>query len=71
MARCYHYKGNTKKAKKFYEQAIAIEAGTEEAVQADRYLTELNGGTPATTQEDTTMEEPTEAPAETPEFQTE
>ncbi|MBO4395053.1 MAG: tetratricopeptide repeat protein [Eubacterium sp.] len=56
MGRCYHYKGDTKKAKKYYEMAIAIEAGTEEAVQADRYLTELNGGTPVTTQEDTTTE---------------
>ncbi|HAK58204.1 MAG TPA: hypothetical protein DCP06_04420 [Lachnospiraceae bacterium] len=44
MGRCYHYKGNKKKAKKYYEDAIAVQAGTEEAVQADRYLTELNGG---------------------------
>ena len=57
MARCYHYKGNVKKAKKYYELAIAVQAGTEEAVQADRYLTELSGGTPVTTQEDHTMEE--------------
>ncbi|MEE3467520.1 MAG: tetratricopeptide repeat protein [Eubacterium sp.] len=56
IGRCYHYKGNKKKAKKYYEKAIAIQAGTEEAVQADRYLTELTGGTPVTTQDDHTTE---------------
>ena len=59
IGRCYHYKGNVKKAKKYYELAIAVQAGTEEAVQADRYLTELSGGTPVTTQEDHTMEDDT------------
>ncbi len=48
MGRCYHYKGDKKKAKKYYEKAIAIQAGTEEAVQANRYLSELNGN-PVTT----------------------
>ena len=56
MGRCYHYMGDKKNAKKYYELAIAVQAGTEEAVQADRYLTELSGGTPVTTQEDTTTE---------------
>ncbi|MCR4604570.1 MAG: tetratricopeptide repeat protein [Eubacterium sp.] len=52
IARCYHYMGKKDKAKKYYEKAIAIKAGTEEAVQADRYLTELSGGKPATKQDD-------------------
>ncbi len=43
IGRCYQYKGNKEKAKKYYEKAIEIQAGTEEAVQADKYLSELNG----------------------------
>ena len=43
MGRCYHYKGDTKKAMKYYKKAIAIQSGTEEAVQAQTYLSELDG----------------------------
>ena len=43
MGRCYHYKGDKKKAMKYYKKAIAIQSGTEEAVQAQTYLSELDG----------------------------
>ena len=43
MGRCYHYKGDKKRAKKYYEKALAIQSGTEDAVQSQRYLDELNG----------------------------
>lgn len=52
MARCYHYMGKVSKAKKYYEKAIAVKAGTEEAVQADKYLTELSGNKKKSTNSD-------------------
>ena len=47
MGRCYHYKGDKKKAIKYYKKAVAIQAGTEEAVQADKFINELNGKAPS------------------------
>ena len=44
--------GKVSKAKKYYEKAIAVKAGTEEAVQADKYLTELSGNKKKSTTSD-------------------
>ena len=44
--------GKVSKAKKYYEKAIAVKAGTEEAVQADKYLTELSGNKKKSTNSD-------------------
>lgn len=67
LGRCYHYKGDKKNAKKYYEKAISVQAGTEEAIKADRYLMELSGrqtpepeatATPKPNRNDTADDEP-------------
>jgi Tfp pilus assembly protein PilF len=41
MGRCYQRLGKNKKAKKWYEKAIAIDSSTANAVQAQQYLEEV------------------------------
>lgn len=44
LGRCYHRQGKNKKAKKWYEKAIEVNAGTEIATQAKQYLQEITEG---------------------------